>query len=104
LFSGGRFFGLEPARKIGRLGGGPMVLNPIQVECYAGYRADETPRRFILEEQRLEVLEVLDRWHEAGGHPEWPRADYFKVLAADQHQYLLKHDLEADEWFLARRW
>jgi len=37
--------------------------------------------------------------------PEWPRADYyFKVLAADKREYLLKHDLEADEWFLGQQW
>lgn len=81
-----------------------MELCPIQVEAYAGYKADETPRRFCLEDQWLEVVEVLDRWYQAAGNPEWPRADYFKVRAADGHDYLLKHDLEADAWYLARRW
>lgn len=81
-----------------------MKLIPIQVECYAGTKADETPRRFFREEQPVEVEEVLDRWHQAESKPEWPRADYFKVRGADGHAYLLKHDLEADEWFLGRRW
>ena len=81
-----------------------MKLIPIQVECYAGTKADETPRRFFREEQPVEVEEVLDRWHQAESKPEWPRADYFKVRGADGHEYLLKHDLEADEWFLGRRW
>lgn len=40
-----------------------MKLIPIQVECYAGTKADETPRRFFREEQPVEVEEVLDRWH-----------------------------------------
>ena len=31
--------------------------------------------------------------------PEWPRADYFKVRAVDERDYLLKHDLESHEWF-----
>jgi len=81
-----------------------MKLIPIQVECYAGTKADETPRRFIREEQPVEVEEVLDRWHQVESKPGWPRADYFKVRGADGHEYLLKHDLEADEWLTGRRW
>jgi hypothetical protein len=81
-----------------------MRLVPIQAECYAGAKADETPRRFTLETRHVEVEEVLDRWHQAESLPEWPRADYFKVLGADRHVYLLKHDLESDEWFLGRQW
>jgi hypothetical protein len=80
-----------------------MELIPIQVECYAGYRADETPRRFCWEETWFEVVEVLDRWYQGATDPEWPRADYFKVAGADGRQYLLKHDCEADQWFLCRR-
>jgi hypothetical protein len=74
------------------------------VECYAGSKADETPRRFTWEARTIEVAEVLDRWHQIENQPEWPRADYFKVRALDEHAYLLKHDLESDEWFLGRQW
>ena len=81
-----------------------MRLTPIQVECYAGTKADETPRRFIWEGQALEVGEVLDRWYQVESKPEWPRADYFKVRSANDREYLLKHDLESDEWFLGQEW
>ena len=81
-----------------------MKLCPIQVEAYSGAKADETPRRFALEDQRIEVAEVLDRWFQVESKPEWPRADYFKVRGSDQHEYLLKHDLESDEWYLGRQW
>jgi hypothetical protein len=81
-----------------------MQLVPIQVECYAGHKADETPRRFLWESEWIEVEEVLDRWHQIESQPEWPRADYFKVLGSDQGEYLLKHDLESDAWYLGRRW
>ena len=47
---------------------------------------------------------VLDRWYQIESKPEWPRADYFKVWAADEREYLLKHDLESDEWFLGQHW
>lgn len=81
----------------------PVQLTPIQVESYAGHKADETPRRFYREGEWLEVTEVADRWQEGGGKPEWPIADYFKVLAEDGCEYLLKHDREADQWFTVRR-
>jgi hypothetical protein len=38
-----------------------VKLVPIQVECYEGAKADETPRRFIRGERTVEVREVLDR-------------------------------------------
>jgi hypothetical protein len=81
-----------------------MMLKPIQVESYSGFKADESPRRFFCEGAWIEVQEIVDRWHEAGANPEWPRADYFKVLGLDGTAYLLKHDLEADEWFLGKKW
>ena len=81
-----------------------MKLVPIQVECYAGQKADETPRRFLSEKNWIEVEEVVDRWHQVESKPEWPRADYFKVRGTNQCEYLLKHDLEVDAWFLGRKW
>ena len=73
-----------------------MRLRKIEVECYAGAKADETPRRFNLEGQPIEVGEVLDRWYQIESQPEWPRADYFKVRAVNA--------LESDEWFLGQQW
>ncbi len=81
-----------------------MRLLPIQVECCAGAKAEETPRRFMWGEHTIEVGEVLDRWYQVESKPEWPRADYFKVRAEAAREYLLKHDLESDEWFLGQHW
>jgi hypothetical protein len=81
-----------------------MRLIRTQVQCYSGVKADETPRRFTWEGRKIEVGEVLDRWYQVETQPEWPRADYFKVRAVDEGEYLLKHDLESDEWFLSQRW
>ncbi len=81
-----------------------MKLTAIKVECYAGGKADETPRRFFFEGEAIEVAEVLDRWYQVESKPEWPRADYFKVRGKDGIEYLLKHDLESDEWFLGKAW
>ena len=81
-----------------------MKLTPVKVECYASAKADETPRRFNENGLIVEVGEVVDRWYQVESQPEWPRADYFKVRREDGREYLLKHDLESDEWYLANAW
>lgn len=68
----------------------------MKVECYAGYRADQRPLRFILgtnPPRTHEVAEVLDQW--CG-------EDYrcFRVLADDGDLYILRHDLPTDDWSL----
>ena len=80
-----------------------MRLILIQVECYAGAKAGEMPCRFVLEERTVEVGEILDRWSEVESQPTWPQADYFKVRGADLREYLLKHDLESNEWYWGAR-
>ena len=65
----------------------------IHVECYAGYRADEEPRRFILGKREIEIKEVIDRWLD-------PCHRYFKVLGGDGGIYLLRHDTGEDAWEL----
>ncbi|SPE60207.1 conserved hypothetical protein [Verrucomicrobia bacterium] len=57
-----------------------MKLTPIKVECYAGAKGDETPRRFTLEERTLEVAEVLDGWYQLESKPEWPGLTILKCV------------------------
>lgn len=77
-----------------------MELVPIEVECYAGFKADESPRFIRHFNERLEIREVLDRWYQKGTNPEFAASNYFKVETLSGEQYLLKHELEKDEWFL----
>jgi hypothetical protein len=65
----------------------------IQVECYAGYRGEETPRAFFLGERRIEVTEVFDRWLA-------PDYRYFKIEGNDGGLYILRHDVMSDKWEL----
>ena len=76
---------------------------PVEVRCYAGYKADETPRAFRQDETWLEVEEVLRCWSQVERDPESPRAECVKVLGRDESEYLLKHDLESDQWYLVGR-
>ncbi len=74
-------------------------LIKIRVECHSGYKADEYPKCFYWDDQRFDILEITDRWYHRGLSAEWPAADYFKVLTADNMQCILKHELEKDEWY-----
>ena len=77
----------------------------LQVECYAGYKADERPLRFkpvsparpaepgALPARTYEVKEVLDQWYGPGYR-------CFKVLADDGNLYILRHDEPEDAWTL----
>ena len=63
----------------------------IRVECYAGHRGEESPRRFFLGERAIEVMEIVDRWID-------PAHRYFKVRGDDGGVYILRHDVPKSEW------
>lgn len=65
----------------------------IRVECYSGYRGEETPQRFHLGSRAVDVVEVLDRWLA-------PDHRYFKVRGADGNIYILRHDVASESWEL----
>ncbi len=69
----------------------PRTSFRVVAECYAGYRGEETPRRFRLGERWIEVAEVLDRWLD-------PEHRYFKLRGADGDTYILRHDAEGRIW------
>jgi len=61
---------------------------PIHVDAYSGYKANEQPRYFTLDEDLYEIAAVLDQWYEP--------ATYFKVQSSKT--YLLHYDEKVDEW------
>jgi hypothetical protein len=65
----------------------------IQVDCYSGYRGEETPRRIQIGTRKITVVEVLDRWLS-------PDHRYFKILGDDQGLYIIRHDPHAASWQL----
>jgi len=65
----------------------------IKVECYAGYRGEETPRRFWMGKRKVGVTKVLDRWLS-------PDHRYFKILGDDNSVYILRHDSVKWRWEL----
>ena len=63
----------------------------IRVECYAGYRDDETPRRILLDGREVAVVEIIDRWLGSDHR-------YFKVLGSDRATYILRQDFPTRVW------
>jgi hypothetical protein len=65
----------------------------VRVECYAGYRGEETPRRFFLNSRKIEVSEIVDRWLA-------PDHRYFKLRGDDGDLYILRHSFPEGQWQL----
>lgn len=65
----------------------------VDVECYAGYRGDQRPTKFVLREKVFLVKEVEDQWYS-------PSAMYFRIRADDGNLYVLRHDQAEDHWTL----
>jgi hypothetical protein len=62
----------------------------VSVECYAGYRGEETPVRFRFGDRLIEIDKVLDRWLA-------PDYRYFKVRTREG-SYILRNDITSGEW------
>jgi hypothetical protein len=65
----------------------------IRVECHAGHKGEQTPRRFWLGGRVVEVTEVLDAWLS-------PDHGHFKVRGSDGAVYVLRHGREPGAWTL----
>ena len=63
----------------------------VRVICYEGYRAEETPRAFLLGAHRVKVVRILDRWR-GEDH------EYVKLDGSDDARYILRYDRSRDEW------
>jgi hypothetical protein len=66
-------------------------MTKVQVQSYAGYKADERPMRLRLGERILEIVEVEDRWYSPG-------ETYFRVRVEGGDRYVLKHVEAQDTW------
>jgi hypothetical protein len=65
----------------------------ITVQTYAGYKGDERPVSFSRDGRTFQIVEIVDRWYD-------PDHNCFKVLADDGKTYLLRNDMNADNWEL----
>ena len=65
-----------------------MTPKKIEVVAYSGYKANERPLYFIMDNRKLEVTNIIDRW--------------YGVLADDANVYVLKWQRMPDLWFVVR--
>jgi hypothetical protein len=65
----------------------------IKVECYAGYRVEETPRSIRFQSRKIEIKKILDRWLD-------PDHRYFKIRGDDEAIYIIRHDMNSWIWEL----
>ena len=65
----------------------------LRVQCYAGHRGEEEPRAFDLDDRRIEIMQIIDRWL-------CPDHRYFRVQAYDGSVYILRHNEAGGEWEL----
>jgi len=64
-----------------------------EVECYAGYKGEETPRAIVLNDRRIPVAEVLDQWLA-------PDHRYFKIRGDEGDVYIVRQDVLSGAWTL----
>jgi hypothetical protein len=72
---------------------GKVTSMYVQVDCYAGYRGEETPRRIYFGQRLVVVRDIIDRWLA-------PDHRYFKCLGNDNGIYIIRHDIETWTWEL----
>jgi len=63
------------------------------VKCYSGYRAEETPRSIQLGSLIVQVKEIQDRWLSIDHR-------YFKLVGDDDAIYIIRLDVNTQEWEL----
>lgn len=63
----------------------------VQVDCYAGYKAEERPVRFCIDGYQYGIEEVIDRWY-------GPNDTWYKVRAQDGNLYVLRHRPAESAW------
>ncbi len=72
-----------------------MTEHEIHVTAYAGYKGNERPLSFIVDDQCLEVRDIISRWAE-------PEKDFFKVIADDDRVYTLSWNRKSDLWLIEK--
>ena len=70
----------------------------IKVIAYSGYRDDESPRAFLMNDETMTVVEIVDKWIEES-YSDRMRKRFFIVKTQDNRQYKIYIDEKTSEWF-----
>ena len=66
----------------------------IKVMAYSGFKANERPYCFIVNEKRREIKKIIKQWYEQD-------YDCYKIIADDGRIYLLKWNRSLDIWLMS---
>lgn len=76
-----------------------MQGKKIEVVAYSGHRGEEAPRSFMLEGNKIIVLEVQSQWIEEDAVGS-RRRRCFKTTGSDRQVHLLSYEGKTGEWYL----
>jgi hypothetical protein len=71
-------------------------MERLKVESYSGFKAEEHPLRFFLNQRKVVIISVDKRWMT-------PEGSYFAVLGDDGFTYVLEYKKADDTWSLLTR-
>jgi len=70
----------------------------IKVTAYSGYRDNESPRAFLMNDETMTVVEILDMWIEEG-FSDRMRKRFFIVKTDNNQNYKIYLDEKTSQWF-----
>ncbi|HNR40648.1 MAG TPA: hypothetical protein PKL65_00320 [Bacteroidales bacterium] len=76
------------------------TLIPIIVTTLPDCNSDECPVSLFWQGRNYTIREITDRWYQGNANPEYPVADYFRVMTVEGRQFILKHETLKDAWYL----
>ncbi len=88
------FHGVSLAQRVLHMPG-----TEIRVMAYSGYRNEETPRKMIFRDRRIEVVEIVSRWIEEDIEDRSIKR-FFKVKGSDGCIHTVYYDEKRTAWFL----
>ena len=75
-----------------------MPEEKINVFAYSGFRGEETPRKFVLRGERIEGVEIQDRWVEEGLGDRGTKR-FSEVKGSDGGIHKIFYDEKRMEWY-----
>jgi hypothetical protein len=68
-------------------------MEKLKVESYSGFKAEERPLRFFINNRKIEIISIQNDWLA-------PEGRYFKVVGDDGRSYVLEYKETDDTWNL----
>lgn len=78
--------------------GRSIAFDPIEVTCYEGYKAHESPHSFVWGGQTFRITDIVDRWYEGSLDETSAVMDYFKVQVDDGRTFIIRYNRLFDSW------